>query len=432
MSNYLQFKMNKNNSNCKNKINMIKNMTGMNDPAFQSNNTLKKYIYKKLDSYFESKSNILTKTQSYSKINDKSKLKIIYNIKNIYNNQPISKHSKLFLDNICNFEQEFKSPLDPLPHKINVCNRNKKVKLIEQCKNNSFLIKNSYNNKTLKRPKNKRSENLIYLSKNNNSSIYKSNQINNSPINFKKNIHKTTPINNLIIRKTLFTPKQNSMNKNFVFENIKRKSVNHRNKKFSIQKINRNNTSNSPLFKKSLTQMKIIEFENKINNKTLNNNINFIDKFDLKEELKICIKNKIFNDENLLYNKNNNSINNALYNKGENDKKMSNHIVDLKDKANDIFNNEETSSEKECPVPMPYVKKYTNNSFLDCSENINLENIIINKDLKEPKKEEKIPIPISLPAKPTFYLLKNKKEKGILLYSKFNQIKIRNNQNKKY
>ena len=108
MSNYLQFKMNKNNCNSKNKINMIKNMTGMNDPAFQSNNTLKKYIYKKLDSYLESKSNILTKTQSYSKINDKSRLKIIYNIKNIYKNQHFSKHSKLFLDNICNFEQEFK------------------------------------------------------------------------------------------------------------------------------------------------------------------------------------------------------------------------------------------------------------------------------------------------------------------------------------
>ena len=162
------------------------------------------------------------------------------------------------------------------------------------------------------------------------------------------------------------------MNKNFVFENIKRKTVIHRNKKFSIQKINRNNTSNSPLFKKSLTQMKIIEFENKINNKTLNNNINFIDKFELKEESKICSTNNIFNDENLLYNKTNNSIDNALYNKGENDKKMNNHIEDLKDKANDIFNNEETSSEKECRVARPYGKKYSNDSLLDCSENINL------------------------------------------------------------
>ena len=39
----------KNHSNSKTKINMIKNMTGMNDPAFQSNKTLKKYINQKLN-----------------------------------------------------------------------------------------------------------------------------------------------------------------------------------------------------------------------------------------------------------------------------------------------------------------------------------------------------------------------------------------------
>ena len=60
---------------------MIKNMTGMNDPAFQSNNTLKKYIEQKLNSYLDPKINILSKTKSYTKINDKSKFKIIYNIK---------------------------------------------------------------------------------------------------------------------------------------------------------------------------------------------------------------------------------------------------------------------------------------------------------------------------------------------------------------
>ena len=70
-----------------------------------------------------------------------------------------------------------------------------------------------------------------------------------------------------------------------------------------------------------------------------------------------------------------------------------------KDNIKDLILKDESLNESECPEPMPYVKKY--------SDNINKENIsnneiyIINKinknlnDLKEPKEEKNIPLPVS-------------------------------------
>ena len=62
-----QFNRIMNHSNPKRNKIMIKNMRGMNDPAFQSNNTLKEYINKKLNLYKVSDLNINTKNKSVIK-----------------------------------------------------------------------------------------------------------------------------------------------------------------------------------------------------------------------------------------------------------------------------------------------------------------------------------------------------------------------------
>ena len=62
-------------SNPKNKIIMIKNKRGMNDPAFQSNQTLKEYINKKLTLYKENEINKCPQIQSLLNYNSKDNKK---------------------------------------------------------------------------------------------------------------------------------------------------------------------------------------------------------------------------------------------------------------------------------------------------------------------------------------------------------------------
>ena len=137
----LQNKKIKHNSTTKNKVNLIKNMTGMNHPAFKSNNTLKNYINQKLNSYIEPK-NFISKTKSFTKFNDKIKLNIYSNNTKIsYNNQLLESSNNI---NHQNFKDS--SPI------INKCSNslnknfyiNNKNKTMEKYKNNSVVILKYY------------------------------------------------------------------------------------------------------------------------------------------------------------------------------------------------------------------------------------------------------------------------------------------------
>ena len=416
MSASLKFKKLKNNTNAKNKINMIKNMTGMNDPAFQSNNTLKKYIEQKLNSYLEPKINILSKTKSYTKVNDLSKFKMIYNIKNIYNN-PTSKQKNLIQNNKNNNNENNKMNCssNSFNQKINVLdNNNKKIKLIKKIKRNSFSMLKFQHNKLLTN-KSKRYENsTTCLNINDNLNLSKNNNIiSNTPNNIKKKVNKSPPAYDLNKQKSIFTP-----NKNLGLENCqksgKNKNKENKDREIFMRKIYKNKTPNTPLYKKkNFNQMKILkdDINNILINKTMNNNIQQLSKSYIKEDSKIypfSYHNKMFNC------KINNSIQNLKINnniKVENNKTLKNKIFLLKDDVNKLINNNESFSENECPVPMPYVKKYSDNTIrgTNLNENINLQNILINKDLKEPKEETKVPLPISQPVKPNYYLYNNKK-----------------------
>ena len=416
MSASLKFKKLKNNTNAKNKINMIKNMTGMNDPAFQSNNTLKKYIEQKLNSYLEPKINILSKTKSYTKVNDKSKFKIIYNIKNIYNN-PSYKQKNLIQNNKNNNNENNKMNCssNSFNQKISVLDdNNKKIKLIKKIKRNSFSML-KFQHKKLLTNKSKRYENsTAYLNINDNLNLSKNNNIiSNTPNNIKKKVNKSSPTHDLNKKKSIFTP-----NKNLGLENCQKsgKNKNKENKDGEIfmRKIYKNKTPKTPLYKKkTLNQMKILkdDINNILINKTMNNNIQQLSKSYIKEDSKIypfSYQNKMFNCK-INYSIQNYKINNNIV--AENNKTLKNKIFLLKDDVNKLINNDESFSENECPLPMPYVKKYSDNTIrgTNLKENINLQNILINKDLKEPKEETKVPLPISQPVKPNFYLYNNKK-----------------------
>jgi len=419
MSASLKFKKVKNNSNAKNKINMIKNMTGMNDPAFQSNNTLKKYIEQKLNSYLDPKINIISKTKSYTKVNDKSKFKIIYNIKNIYNNNLSSKQNKLIQNNYNNNKENSKlnCSSNSFNNKINVFenNNSKKIKLIKKAKRNSFsMLKFKYNK--LLACQSKRYENSTYLNINDNLNLSKSNNIiNNTPNNIKKKANKSPPAYDLNKKKSIFTP-----NKILGLENClksgKNKNKENKDSEIFMKKIYKNKTPKTPLYKKKpLNQMKILkdDINNILINKTMNNNIQQLSKSYIKEDSKIypfSYHNKLINCK-INYSIHNNKIKNNIL--AENSKTFKNKKFLQKDNINKLIKSDESFSENECPVPMPYVKKYSDNTIRGTSvnENINLQNILINKDLKEPKEETKVPLPISQPIKPNHFLYNNKNEK---------------------
>ena len=103
-------------------------------------------------------------------------------------------------------------------------------------------------------------------------------------------------------------------------------------------------------------------------------------------------------------------------NKKDNNSK---NIVSLfKDKINNLLKNEESFNENECPMPMPYVKRYSENTIRNSgqNENINWENILLNKDLKEPKEEKKVPLPISQPINPNYLEKNNNRNKKNCIY----------------
>lgn len=425
MSKFLEFNKRKIHPKCKKKTNILKNMTMMNDPAFQSNNTLKKYINEKLNSYSENSIKVLQKAKSFSKIKNKSKFKIIYNIKNICNKRHIEKNSKKLLNKFLSTNDKIISTSNSIIQKIN--NKNKKNYSNTKIKYKSFiLLKKNNSNKSLSRLKRKGSENSTCLCDNSNSN--KTNIIYKTPINIKKNNKKLTPLNNLNRKTSFYTQNQIYMNNSLGFERVSHISVtfkDEKDEKSKNKKLIKYKTPKEPINRKTLNQKTLIneKISNIINKKKLNNKTLQKNKCNSKEESKTQQKN---NNNKLVKCKTNYSTQNKIYNKTEN-KAIINRLI--KQKINNLLKKDESFSENECPIPMPYVKKYSENPIQDniINENINLENTLFDKYLKEPKEEKKIPLPISQPIKPIFYLFnKNKEKEGILLYSTSNKLKTLN------
>ena len=326
-------------SNQKNKIIMIKNKRGMNDPAFQSNQTLKEYINKKLTLYKENEINKCPQIQSLLNYNAKDNKKKPNN-RNSKNNKNFifkenSFYSRTMMHNLSNYNNN--ASLNNLRK-----NQNKKNE-----KNNN---NNSNNNKTT-------NDFFVFKCSNYNS--------NNNKLSKKKILDKNKKgIINIEEPKTnkffeiVVTPNNNNKKESPINVFNKTKGI-YRRKNMLLNKSYKS-------FSRDLTSFMKKEKEKEIKYKSKNNK--YLTK--LKKEI------------NLLDIKNNKNSNNNQNNENK-----------------DNFN--ESLNESECPEPMPYVKKYSdiNDKENISQSDINImNNFRINQnlnDLKEPEEEKNVPLPVS-------------------------------------
>ena len=266
MSSYLQYKRIKHNSNSKNRVNIIKNMKGMNDPAFKSNNTLKNYIDQKLNSYLDPKLSLIHKTKSFSIFYEKMKNNIYINNKISYN-LPLPQFSKIIQNN------NFKNSLPKINKSSNSLNKNnmgfnkKNNKMAQKPKNNSFIIlKYNNSNKSLNKINNKLNKKSIYLNKNENPFLTEYNKSTDTLINSKIKEFQTTPIIDLNKKRSIYNKHQIYLSQSKGFENRNQRNNSKLNKvkdnnSIINQKLNNIKTNKSSLYKNSGNQIKLITDE---------------------------------------------------------------------------------------------------------------------------------------------------------------------------
>ena len=414
----LPYKRIKYNSNPKNKLNIIKNIKGMNDPAFKSNSTLKKYINQKLNSHLD------PNTSHISKINNKHKNKIYLIKKRISFNNSLSENY-IILNNVNfnNSSPKTNSSSYLFDTKLSKDNKKRLNKMVGKTKSNSLINLQNINKNRLLISQNqtiKAKKFPLYLIKNERYNLTEYN--NNTPINVKKKQYKTSPINELNKKKTIFFKNQISLNESLGLDdknkNFNNNLIEERENSFIINcKLN----SISKNTKNSGQQIKLIKDE--INNGS-NINVMKLNKSYFREDSKISQNNnnKIIN-QNIIYSKHNKVVNKET-------KNLKNRVILLKDKISSLLQNDESLNESECPVPMPYVKRYSENNIIKNGneENINLGNILFNKDLKEPKPRKNAPLPIWQPF-PNYFIINKINNKKIFVFSnshKINNLKIAN------
>ena len=346
----------------------IKNMHGMYDPAFQSNNTLKEYINKKLTLYKTlSDYNTNPNPDNILKSKEKRPKKKGTSNRNKQNNKntAFNEYSFYSKTQIYNFSQ-YKNNTS-----LNNLRKNKETKnKINRTNNNNnyyvFRCSNNPKTKIFDKLKLKKNKNKNELDKDNNNMNNYFNIILTPNYNSNKECGKTTPINPLNKIKGIYRRKNMILNK-------------------SYKSHSRDYTT---IYKK---EKDIYSPENFYSNKTKNL---------LKKELYSIINHKPLNQTYFKENSkqtNNNNNNSKSYNENI----INNNYNDLFQDENsakykELLLKEESLNESECPEPMPYVKKYSD--IID-KENIsnNTINILNNKnlnDLKEPKEEKNIPFPV--------------------------------------
>jgi hypothetical protein len=274
---------------------------------------------------------------------------------------------------------------------------NKQIKMNESNLkhiNNSYIDQRYfYNKRLLSKQKEIEKENL----QNENIDLSKNNYL-NSPICINKIENKTTPIN-FNKNKSIYNSQVN-LNNNLIKEKQKRKLSFSNNKSntnpFNInQNNNRNNNTSSknPSLINRCNQIELLKggINEFIYKKEMYNNIQELNNSHFLEKKKKSQNNnyiKLFK-----YNNNDSFQNNNCNGYDYKNKSNKSNLLKNTNTINLLLKTDESYNENKCPVPMPYVKKYTiedNNK-----ENINLDNILINKFLKEPEEEKNIPSPIN-------------------------------------
>ena len=389
MSSYKYKKGNRNISS-KTNNNILKNMKGMNDPAFQSNNTVKEYIDKKLSSILERNLNLIQKTRSFN-IYKSSYYNLYANNKNLYYNIPIGIQPKIHQDNNISSSR--------------IMNLSGEISKFKNKNNKSIKSKNittsKYGNKSYSNQKYKVKENSLCLSINENPKVkkFKSNLINyNTPINVVKKEIRTTPIDPNNKTKSIYKSKK-------IGKKVIGISFQEKNKKYNNDNIN----PKISIFSNSFQQMNLLknDLSNIKDKKTVYNLLDF-NKSYFREDSKIAEGTK----NNIGIRKINYIKHNKILSE-KNNNNTRNRVVSFKYKLNDILNDDGSFYENECPMPMPYVKKYSDKIHIEekkINEIHNIKNLFREKDLIEPKEEKGIPSPISKSISLKYFKKKIKKD----------------------
>jgi hypothetical protein len=279
----------------------------------------------------------------------------------------------------------------------NSLNKNRTNKMCKKSKSNSCIIF-KYNNKSLSKKMIKRMDSSISLYVNDNINLSKGNNTvsNKTAINNITNKESiTTPINDIMKTKSIFNSKLTNLNRIVGYEEVNAKHIIKKNKSNENmkrnQKLNKDNNHKTPMAKHSFNQTTLFkkEINNNSNKRQRNSKDYQLKKTYLREESKTSLNQNV---KKIRYKNNNLLINNK-----ENDRNAANENVRLREKIKDFLKTDESDFENKCPVPMPYVKRYTEYVINDNKINayFNLDSFLINKDLKEPEEQKNIPLPTS-------------------------------------
>ena len=222
--------------------------------------------------------------------------------------------------------------------------------------------------------------------------IYNDNIKNNKSQEFLKN--RSSISNN---QKQSFSKKYNS---NIKSKSLANKKIKHNEqyvifnytKKFS-NKTKYNKETSSTYFNTSTDN------NNKLLHSTSNNYSGHLSKKSITTNSQInLLKNEInelLNNKNIKKTKNKQTCD-SNFTKKNKIRKSINQVKLLESKIQKLLKNDENENkENECPMPMPYVKRYSNeyNNIINCKFD---ETEIFKKDLKEPKPEKNVPLPLSM------------------------------------
>lgn len=458
------------------RINIKRNLKLMNDPAFHFNKTLKEYITNKLkQNYSSEKINVLTQDSlinNNSKVIDRknnfNRIKSITNIVNKNKSKSISKKKEPQI--------KVKNQNSKSRKRIKRSISNKKFNIshnIFNYQNNSKFSKNKIFSKNFNaNPINSSQKNYRYsgstafsvndlnnqfCDKNNNMIFENNNNIVNNQI---KSNNSTLDANSLKVPLAQTTYKKNKINSQY--NKIQPQNINERYNNSINMNANNNNLIHNNKINTSVKKDININTYSKENNTSKNNSeiiintnlsskidnsIKYLNKKDLCKENEFFKTSNNINSYNKLDNKTYDSIpkiinkidnnNNDEYIKKiemlENENKLlkgeisesKNRLIKLENKIGELLVEKHIKEKKECPKPMPYVKKYSLQSSMNFYHNETPNNDTLNNKTqkKEKEKEKKKEIHANTPAK---------SQESKIIYKIKNVQTIKNQFNNKY
>lgn len=407
-------------------IHIKKNKLGRNEPAFKINYTLKDYIISKLGPNIQEKKKIKVKNYNINSITPKENFIIEKKNKKTLSKSKPTSLKNIIIKNSNNFtynnhkNEIFDKIKEKLPTKNIIDN--------DSFSNNIFYsnLKGSPNTKPSKEQKYHSKDNskdcLFYISNYNNKnsikkiygdstsstcfSLNENNQLIENFINYTASCKKNNKHENFFNSNTPNKGKESIKREKTLFENrhscLPSNCEDKRKRSLSLKNKTVIGTKNNHKLIEKKINKKIRQGKKK-NSKSCNTKINIKisnkkeeDTNSIKKNRNVCSKMKKISQKKLKETLTNLANENCSLKLELKD--TYNQISVLKNRLEELVI-DEPFKENECPTPMPYVTKYSNNSdFFDgpiVNKRKEGKNNRINKYFEEPKEEKIIPLPIS-------------------------------------